>query len=109
MKNGKTSTGMDENLEALLTYVLGWITGIVFLLAEKKSKFVKFHALQSTITFGSISILLIVFGFIPVLGVLIDVLIDIAAVILWILLMIKAYSGEKYKLPIVGDIAEKHA
>lgn len=47
----KTSLGLNENIEALLAYLLTWLTGIVFYLVEKKSKFVKFHALQSAIAF----------------------------------------------------------
>lgn len=51
-KSGKSSTGLDENIAGALAYVLGFVTGIFFLVVEKNSKFVKFHALQSTIVFG---------------------------------------------------------
>jgi len=113
-KTGKTSLNLDENIEALLSYVLGWLTGIVFLVIEKKNKFVRFHAMQSTITFLGftvISIILIPLGFISFIGILfsvIDWLIGIAAIITWIICMLKAYQGERFKLPIVGDLAEKH-
>jgi uncharacterized membrane protein len=50
---GKTSTGMEQNLEGLLCYVLGWLTGIIFLLLEKDNKFVRFHAIQSILVFGA--------------------------------------------------------
>ena len=108
-KAAKTSLGIDENLEALLCYVLGWVTGVVFLIIEKKSKFVKFHALQSTITFLSIMVLSWIFGNIPFVGWLIGILLSLISLVLWILLMIKAYQGEKYKLPIIGNIAEQHS
>ncbi len=108
-KAAKTSLGIDENLEALLCYVLGWVTGVVFLIIEKKSKFVKFHALQSTITFLSIMVLSWIFGNIPFVGWLIGILLSLISLVLWILLMIKAYKGEKYKLPIIGNIAEQHS
>ena len=117
---GKTSTGIQANVAGLLSYVLGWITGLIFFLIEKENKFVRFHALQSIITFGglfilgiAISIFVGIFaamgaGFlVPVLS-LINGLLGILGLILWILLMIKAYQGEKFKLPIAGDIAEKN-
>ena len=107
MAKKKTSLGMDENVEGLLCYVLGWLTGIIFLVLEKKSKFVRFHAAQSLITFVGITVLVIFFGLIPFVGWVIAELIDLAGFILWILLMYKAYKGEKYKLPWVGDYAEK--
>ncbi len=95
----KSSTGLEENIAALLSYVVGWITGLIFFLIEKDSKFVKFHAMQSIITFGACSIL----SFIPV----VNWFIGIIALVLWILLMVKAYRGEKFKLPFIGDLAEK--
>ena len=103
----KTSLGMDENVEGLLCYVLGWLTGIIFLVAEKKSKFVKFHAAQSLITFVGLMVLVFIFAWIPFIGWAIAAIIDIISFILWILLMYKAYKGEMYKLPVVGDFAEK--
>ncbi len=104
---GKTSTGMQPNIAALLSYVLGFITGIIFYLIEKENKFVRFHAMQAIITFGSLFVLQIVLGFIPVIGLILLPIVSIASLILWIVLMVKAYQGEKFKLPIVGDIAEK--
>ncbi|MCM8792491.1 MAG: DUF4870 domain-containing protein [Candidatus Omnitrophica bacterium] len=106
---GKTSLGMQANLEALLTYLLGFITGIVFYVVEKENKFVRFHAMQSIVTFGFIFVLSIVVSFIPFLGLILNILISIIFLILWIILMIKAYQGEDFKLPIAGDIAEKNA
>ena len=99
----KTSLGMDENVEGLLCYVLGWLTGIIFLVAEKKSKFVKFHAAQSLITFVGLTVLAFIFVWIPPIVWAIDVI----SFILWALLMYEAYQGKMYKLPVVGDYAEK--
>lgn len=101
------TTAQNQNLMGALTYLLGFITGIVFLLVEKDNKFVRFHAMQSTITFGGLFILNVVLGFIPVLGVLTGMVISLVGLILWLVLMIKAYQGEMYKLPYVGDIAEE--
>jgi len=105
----KTSMGLEENIAGLLTYVLGWITGLVFFLIEKENKFVRFHAMQSIIVFGSLTVVSYVLSFIPFIGGIISVLLSILALILWIVLMIKAYQGQKYKLPWAGDMAEKYA
>jgi len=105
----KTSLGLDENLEGLLCYILGWITGLVFLIAEKNSKFVKFHAAQSLITFLGLGIVTMVLFFIPIIGWTLMSVVSLLALILWIFLMIQAYQGKKFKLPVVGDIAEKLA
>jgi len=104
----KSSVEIDENVAGLLCYVLGWISGLVFFLIERKNKFVRFHALQSIIVFGTLTLASIVIGWIPFIGWLINCLIGVLAIVLWILLMIKAYQGEKYKLPWAGDLAEKN-
>lgn len=109
----KTSTGLDENVAGLLCYVLGWVSGLVFILIEKENKFVRFHAMQSIVTFGGItviSIVLSILGLIPFIGVLFDIvnwIIGVLAFVLWIVLMVKAYQGTKYKLPWSGNLAEK--
>jgi uncharacterized membrane protein len=103
----KSSTGLEENVAGLLSYVVGWITGLVFFLIEKDSKFVKFHAMQSIITFGGLMIVSIILGIIPIIGWVVSWLLNILMIVLWIILMIKAYHGEKFKLPTIGDLAEK--
>jgi uncharacterized membrane protein len=105
----KTSTGLDENVAGLLCYVLGWISGLVFFLIEKENKFVRFHALQSIIVFGVLFLAAFIISWIPFIGGLISGLISVLALVLWIILMIKAYQGEKFKLPWAGDLAEKYA
>ena len=102
----KSSTGLDENVAGFLCYLLGFITGIVFLVVEKKSHFVKFHAMQSTITFLSLFVISLILGFIPIIALLVYP-IWILSLILWLLLMIKALRGERYLLPIVGKMAEE--
>ncbi len=102
----KSSTGLEANVAGLLCYLLGWITGIIFLLLEKESKFVRFHALQSVITFGGLGVLSLFLGWIPFFGWLLAAVIGILSFILWIILMVKAYQGETFKLPIAGDIAK---
>jgi uncharacterized membrane protein len=107
----KTSMGLEENLAGVLCYVLGWVTGIVFLLLEKENKFVRFHAWQSIATFLPLTILIWIFQWfffwVPFVGGMIIWLLWVLWLILWLVLMFKAYQGEMYKLPIVGDFAEK--
>lgn len=97
----------NENLMAAASYLLGFITGIIFLLIEKQSAFVRFHAMQSTILFGGVFIANIALGFIPFLGWLVGLLLTFAAFILWIVCMWKAFQGELYKVPYVGEMAER--
>lgn len=106
---GETSLGMQPNIEGLLCYFLGFITGLVFYIVEKKNKFVKFHAMQSIVVFGGMFVINLLLLFIPILGVLIGTLLSLLSIVLWVLLMIKAYQGEYFKLPIAGGIAEKNS
>ena len=103
-----SSTGLDRNLAAALTYLAGFITGIVFLIVEKNSRFVRFHAMQSTVFFVAVLIASIVINSIPLLGTfLYAFLLFPAVLIVWLVLMFKAYGGEWFKLPVAGDFAEK--
>ncbi|HUU63614.1 MAG TPA: DUF4870 domain-containing protein [Dehalococcoidia bacterium] len=102
-------------MAALLSYVLGWITGLIFYLIEEKDEYVRFHAVQSIIFFGAVTAVMIVFGIlelIPFIGLLFMVLTSLGglfAFVMWIILMVKAYQGERFKLPIAGDLAEKYS
>ena len=107
METKNTSTGLQENVAGLLCYVAGWVTGIIFLILEKENKFIRFHAWQSIFVFGAFTVVSIVLSFIPVIGWVVGWLLGIVAFVLWIVLMVKAYGGAKYKLPISGDLAEK--
>ncbi len=109
MVGEKTSTGMEPNVAGLLCYVLGWITGLIFYLIEKDNKFVRFHAMQSIVVFGALTVVSIILSVIPLIGWIISWLLWILALVLWILLMVKAYQNQWYKLPIAGDFAEKHS
>jgi len=107
MPKAKTASGLPENVAGALSYLLGPITGVLFLVLEKESKFVRFHAMQSLITFGGLVVVNIVLGFIPILGWGLGMLLGLVGVLLWVVLLVKAYQGEMYKLPYVGEIAEK--
>lgn len=102
-----SSTGLDSNIAGALCYLLGIVTGIVFLVIEKQDASVRFHAYQSTATFGGIFVLSIVFAWVPFVGWIGSLLLAPISLILWIVLMIKAFQGERFKLPVVGDWAEE--
>lgn len=106
---GKTSCGMTPNLAALLSYLLGFVTGIAFFLIEKENKYVRFHAMQSIVVFGFLFVLGIMLPLIPIIGWIFMPFLWICDIIIWIILMIKAYQGERFKLPIAGDIAEQNS
>ncbi len=103
----KTSLGLDRNVSALLSYLLGWVSGLIVILIEKEDAFVRFHAMQSIVTFGAITILSITLGTMFVFVGFIGPLIQVASIALWVLLMVKAYQGEKFMLPVVGVISEE--
>ena len=107
----RAGTGLEPNVAGLLCYVFGWITGLIFILIEKENDFVRFHAMQSIVVFGTwaiLQILFYIFWLVPFLGVILSTLWWIFGVVLAIILMIKAYQGERYKVPYAGDFAEKH-
>ena len=106
----RTSLGLDANVAATLAYFVGWISGAILLMTERDNRFVRFHALQSVIVFGALSLAWFLFLTIPWIGWLISlILIPPVSGILWLLLMFKAYQGERFKLPVAGDIAEQRS
>ena len=129
--SGTTGSGLDPKIAAALSYI--WIVGLVFFFIEKENRFVRFHALQSII-FGIANI--VIMGVLAVLaviltfafsiggavigggiGALVHLFVWLIWLIFWLLGLIfligfvfaaiKAYQGEKFKLPIVGNMAEK--
>jgi uncharacterized membrane protein len=104
---GKSGTGLDRNLAAMLSYLLGFITGLAFLVLEKEDRYVRFHAMQSVLTFGGLFALNILLGMVPILGWIISFLLLPVTIVIWLVLMFKAYQGEKFKLPYIGDLAEQ--
>lgn len=103
----KETTGLQSNVAGLLCYLLGWVTGLIFLLIEKEDQLVRFHAMQSLITFGSLTLIIIAVSWIPLIGVALVGIAGLVSFVLWIVLMVKAFSGERYKLPVIGDLAER--
>lgn len=122
----KSSTGLDENVAALLSYVFGWLSGLIFFLIEKDSRLVRFHAMQSllfnilvaivvivlwvvTFVVGIISTQLpgIVGTLVGLLATLIWIVIFIGIAVAWVFCLIKAFQSQYFKLPIIGNFAEK--
>ena len=105
--------GLQENVAGLLCYVLGWVTGIIFLLIDKRP-WVKFQAAQSIVLFGGLTVLRIALAFMGGLfggffGWGLSSILALVGVILWIMLMVKAYQHETFRVPIVADIADSIA
>ena len=122
----KSSTGLDENIAALLSYVFGWVSGLIFFLIEKDSRLVKFHAMQSILLNALVIILMIVVwivtvilwfmaaaignglgGIVTLLSFLIWLAFGAGALIAVVICLIKAFQGTYFKLPIIGNFAEK--
>jgi len=126
VQTAKSSTGLDENIAALLAYVFHWVSGLIFFLIEKDSRFVRFHAMQSILLSVLVAVVVIVLmivtfilglistqlpGFlgtiVSLLVTLIWVVLWIGVLIAWIFCLIKAFQGAYFKLPIIGNFAEK--
>ena len=104
---GRSSTGLDENMAGALSYFGLFVTGIFFLVVEKQSDFVRFHAMQSTLVFVGLFVLSFVVRIVPLLGGIVSALLYISVIAVWVLGMLKAFQGERYKLPVFGDLAER--
>ena len=104
-----TSIGLPENIVAALSYAVGWLSGIFFLLLERNNKFVRFHAMQSVLLFMPIVIFLFLVGWIPYIGWLIADGAGMTAMLILVIMMYMAYRGSKLKIPIIGKIAYKYA
>ena len=105
--------GLQENVAGLLCYLLGWVTGIIFLLIDKRP-WVKFQAAQSIVVFGGLTVLRIALAFMGGLfggffGWGLFAILGLVGLILWILLMVKAYQHETFRVPIAADIADSIA
>ncbi|MBI4126961.1 MAG: DUF4870 domain-containing protein [Deltaproteobacteria bacterium] len=119
-QTGSGSSGLAPNIASLLCYICLPITSIIFLIIEKENQDVRFHAWQGT-AFGvaylaaviALQIVAAVLGAIAsVLGVIVGFfvpLVGLAAFILWIVCLVKAYQGERWRIRVIGDFATKKA
>ncbi|MBI1749586.1 MAG: DUF4870 domain-containing protein [Acidobacteria bacterium] len=120
---GAAQTGLAENVAGALCYVLGWLTGLIFFLIDKRP-FVRFHAAQSIVVFGALHVIQIVLGYMFGFGFLfgggasrgswaiaglISMVVGLACLVFWILLMVKAFQGEKFRVPVAADFADQIA
>ena len=105
--SSKTASGFEENLAGALCYGLGWVSGLLFFATEPENSFVRFHAMQSMVVFGAACVAFLVCLSIPFLGWILSIFIFYGSAALWLILMFKAYQGERFKLPLVGEIAEQ--
>ena len=122
----KSSTGLDENIAALLSYIFGWLGGLIFFLIEKDSRLVRFHAMQSillNVLVGIIAVVVwvvwmvfflvgsaigdIVGGLISIVGTLLWLVFFLGVAIAWVMCLVKAFQFQYWKLPIIGNFAEK--
>jgi len=120
--NGPTSMGMDANVAAGLSYLFSIVGGLIFYFGEKQNRFVRFHAMQSILfnafwivlfivlftvqSFLYASVILIPLGFV---FTCLTILLPLALLAVWIVLMVYAFQGKYFKLPVIGDYAEKYA
>lgn len=111
-----TSTGLAPNVAGALSYLFGIITGVIFFVLEKDNQFVRFHAMQSILvnaTFIVLAIVLSIFSVIPILGWIVGLLgnmiLGIVAIILWLVLMFKAFQGQEWEVPIIGKYARQYS
>jgi uncharacterized membrane protein len=114
--NGATTINLDPNVAAGLSYLGAWLTGLIFFLLEKQNRFVRFHAMQSILIFASLTVLSIVFSIIgsvlaavSIIGCLITPIISLLWLVVWLICMINAFQGKYFKLPVIGDYAERFA
>ena len=122
----KSSTGLDENIAALLSYVFGWLSGLIFFLIEKDSRLVRFHAMQSILLNAAALILGIGLWIVWVVVAIVlaqvsEVMASLVSIVLGLLMfvfyigiligvvfcLIKAFQGQYFKLPVIGNFAEK--
>lgn len=111
------ASGLAENVAGLLCYLLGWLTGIIFLLIDKRP-FVRFHAAQSIVVFGGLMILRILltaswfgyhsFGVFTIWSML-SLLVSLATLVLWVVLMVTAFQGKRLEIPVAAEFAKKIA
>lgn len=106
----KTNINFNQNIIGAFAYLFGFLTGIFFLLVEKKSKFVRFHAMQSTILFGGYFLASAVLGSIPFISAIwrpLSGLANALLLVVWAFLIYQAFKGKEYRVPMVGDFAVK--
>ncbi|WP_052890999.1 DUF4870 domain-containing protein [Thermogemmatispora carboxidivorans] len=110
-----TSSGLPASVAAALGYLFFWLSGLIVFVTEKRNRFVRFHAMQSLIFFGLVTLVLIalrIVEFIPVIGAVagfLDALIQLLATVGWVALIVLTFVGRHIRLPVIGDYAERYS
>ncbi len=100
----------NSKVLAAVAYILTWLTGlIIYLVADKNDKYARYHAVQAIVFGVAVMVIGFVLGFIPIIGWILSPIYWLLVLIAIIVFAVKAYKGEKFKLPIAGDIAEKNS
>lgn len=113
-----TSTGVDPQVASMLCYAAWWVTGLLFLFLERQHRGVRFHAAQSLVVFGGLSLLMVCLGAASAMSLFVapslfqvllslNSLIWLACVILWAVLMVQTLRGETVRVPLVADLADR--
>ncbi len=102
-----SSTGLNSNVAAVFAYLLGFISGVTMLIIEREDRYVRFHALQSVLVFLAALVATMIAASVPAVGWLLKSLLSVATAVVWVFLMFKAFSGERYKVPYIGEIADR--
>lgn len=102
-----TSMGLPANIAAALSYLFGWVSGLIIFFVEKKNRYVRFSAAQSIILFAAITVLFIIFGFIPFIGPILTLLLQLVTSVSVIALVVLSFLGREVRIPFVSDYAEK--
>jgi len=115
-----TSTGVEARLASVLCYAGWWLTGLVFLFAERRHRGVRFHAAQSVVIFGALSVVMLVMGGASALALLVpgrafqtlqslDNLVWLSAIVLWVILLARTWRGDTWRVPFVAGLARRIA
>jgi len=118
MNGQPSSTGLDPNVAAALAYLAGPLSGLLLFLVERHSTYVRFHAMQSIVGLGGLWLLAAAFALLAGLTVFISAtgflvllyaawLTGAAWIVVWIICLVKAFTGQVWKLPFAGDYAER--
>ena len=97
----------DPRRWAALSYAVGLISGAIVLWAEKSDSYVRFHAWQSVLAFAAAAAISMLLPTVPVVGDwgVIRAAFRVSVIVLYVFLIVKALQGERYKLPLIGDLA----